>query len=334
MLELAACHSVWEAGLLLFLSPAGHEKSVDQFLQGSRGKALAAARAAWPLRGEISPWAPSLPSPPEPPRRTGCVGCDRRWENDPTALQMQNWSLISFPWGAALLLPGGSIPGPGVALGGAEDAASLPLALGNGSPGVASRLFPFVCFQRRNCSALPKKMPEKTWDAGCAGVALPGWCQVGLPQTGTVDTQGGIQQTAPVSIAVVGTEGKQSTWSSGVGADLKPSPVASICHAKGVSSPSQRAKGQMGPFHLLFHFPFPAHGPGGANVTSSFIWQNSQKPPPVAFGVENIVFSLTQSCCVLLRCPLARAGDQLKRWTLTGFIYACSSPTARAVHIP
>lgn len=63
-------------------------------------------------------------------------------------------------------------------------------------------------------------MPEKAWDAGRVGVALPGWRQVGLLQIGMVDTQGGSQRTAPVSVAVAGTHGKQSTWFSGLGAEL------------------------------------------------------------------------------------------------------------------
>lgn len=63
-------------------------------------------------------------------------------------------------------------------------------------------------------------MPEKTWDAGHIVVVLPGWCQVGLSQIRMVDSEEGSQWTAPVSIAIVGTDGKQSTRSSGVGADL------------------------------------------------------------------------------------------------------------------
>lgn len=72
----------------------------------------------------------------------------------------------------------------------------------------------------------------------------------------------------------------------------------------------------MGPFRLLFRFPFAAHGPGDANVISSFIWQSSQKPPPATFGAENPVFSLIRSCCVLLFGQVLgqELGDWLKHW--------------------
>lgn len=75
----------------------------------------------------------------------------------------------SFPslWGAPLPL-GGSIPGPGVTLGGAKRGGgqSLEVLL---------------------------LIPEKTWGVGCIGVTLPEWYQVDLPHIRMVNTQEGCQ---------------------------------------------------------------------------------------------------------------------------------------------
>lgn len=59
------------------------------------------------------------------------------------------------------------------------------------SPWEGASLVLVWCRGRRGDSPLEmlSLMPEKVWEAGGIGVALPGWCQVGLPQIVMVDTQ-------------------------------------------------------------------------------------------------------------------------------------------------
>lgn len=124
---------------------AGEKPSLQRELRG-----VSAGRSA---RG--------LPARQSPPGALDVSAVTGGGRTIPHLCKCRTGPLFPSHGGAALLLPGGSIPGPGVALGGAEDAASLPLLMGNGSPRAASRLFPFVRLQRRNCARLFPKRCQK-----------------------------------------------------------------------------------------------------------------------------------------------------------------------------
>lgn len=123
MLRLAAFHNVWEACLLLFLPSTGHEKSMDGFLKGSRGKSLAPASLC--TGGEQL-----VGSEPAQP-----ITVLQGTLDVPVAISggKMNPQLCKCRTGSSYghsscsvgscLVPlslGGSIPGPGVALGGEE----------------------------------------------------------------------------------------------------------------------------------------------------------------------------------------------------------------------